>query len=181
VIRWGVELTARYIVVAYVKSVAVNLRNLYWMREIESPDDSIELKLLRPARRDAQALVEIATTRELGIPTFVIGGLLIPVVATVYRLTTGLAFQSWWVAALVGLAGALIGVVISWIVLRGTAMASRRIRLSTRDPLGAVWESVGNCGRPPKDKSRTFAFVAITLTVGAWIVLPTLVGIAIAT
>ena len=180
VVRWGIELTARYLVVSHAKTVAMTLRNLYWMREIESPDDSTELKLLRPARFDAQALVEITKTREVGIPTFVIGGLLIPVVATMYRLATGLAFTTWWIAALVGLAGVLIGLTISWIMLRGTAMASRRIRLSMREPLQAVWDSVGNCGRPPKDHSRAFAVVGITLTVGAWIVLPTLVAIALA-
>lgn len=178
--RWGIQLTARYIVVAYVKTVAMSLRNLYWLREMEAPDGSTELKLLRPARIDAQGLVEITRTRELGVPTFVVGGLLVPVVATGYRLTSGVALERWWVAALVGLLGALIGVAISWTVLRGTAMASRRIRLSVREPLRAVWESIGSCGEPPKDQSRTFAFVAIALTVGAWIVLPTLVAIAIA-
>lgn len=35
--------------------------------------------------------------------------------------------------------------------------------------------------RPPRDRSRTFAGIAITLMVGVWIVLPTLVAIAIAT
>ena len=34
--------------------------------------------LLRTARTDAQALVEITKSREIGVPTFVIGGLLIP-------------------------------------------------------------------------------------------------------
>jgi hypothetical protein len=37
---------------------------------------------------------------------------------------------------------------------------------------------VGNCGTPPKDKSRQFAIVAISLTVGAWIVLPAAVALA---
>jgi hypothetical protein len=79
-----------------------------------------------------------------------------------------------------GLIGTLIGVAISWVVLRGTAMASRRIRLATRDPMRALWTTVGNCGTAPRDQSRTFAVVAISLTVGAWIILPTLVGIALA-
>lgn len=52
-----------------------------------------------------------------------------------------------------GLAGVAIGVGLSWILLHGTAMASRRIRL---------------------------AVVAITLMVGVWIVLPTLVAISLA-
>lgn len=60
-------------------------------------------------------------------------------------------------------------------------MASRRIRLAVHEPLDAVWTSIGSCGRPPRDRSRTFAAVAITLMVGVWIVLPTLVAVAIAT
>jgi hypothetical protein len=66
-------------------------------------------------------------------------------------------------------------------VLRGTALASNRIRLSVREPLRAVWEDIGNCGVPPKDGCRTFAILAIVLTVGVWIVLPTLVALALAT
>ena len=73
------------------------------------------------------------------------------------------------------------GVGLSWIVLRGTALASSRIRLSVREPLRAVWDDVGHCGQPPKDGCRTFAIVAIVLMVGVWIVLPTLVALALAT
>jgi hypothetical protein len=57
-------------------------------------------------------------------------------------------------------------------------MASRRIRISTRAPLEDVWRAVGYCGRPPRDKSRRFAIVAISLTVGAWVVLPAAVALA---
>ena len=43
-----------------------------------------------------------------------------------------------------------------------------------------MWRSVGNCGRPPNDQSRRFAIVAITLTLGVWIVLPLLVTLSLA-
>jgi hypothetical protein len=180
VVRWAIELVARWIVVSYTKSVASNLRNLYWLREMEAPDGSPELKLLRPLRMDAQSLMEIMRSRELGVPTIVIGAIVIPIAATIYRLTTGYAFDSWEIAVVVALVGIAIGVGVSWVILRGTAMASRRIRLSAQKPLEEVWRSVGSCGRPPKDRSRKFAIVAITLTVGVWIILPTIVGIAIA-
>ncbi len=181
VARRMIQLIARYIVVSYVKDVVTTMRNLYWVREMEAPDDSVEFKLLRPARLDAQGLVEIMRSREVGVPSFVFAGLLIPLGATVWRIGSGFTFDRWWVATLVGLAGVAIGVGLSWIVLRGTAMASRRIRLAARDPLDALWGSIGNCGRPPKDQSRSFAFMAIALMVGVWIVLPTLVAIAVAT
>ncbi|HEU0305143.1 MAG TPA: hypothetical protein VFR32_11245 [Gaiellaceae bacterium] len=177
-VRWGIELVARYIVVSYVQTVTTDMRNLYLMREIESPDGSHEMKLLRSARFDAAALVEAVKTRAVGVPTFVIGGLLLPLIASMYRLATGLTFDDWVTATIVGVGGVLVGVAISWFLLRGTALASGRIRLSVREPLRELWKSVGNCGNPPRDHSRRFAIVGITLTIGVWIVVPTLVGLS---
>ena len=174
-VRWGIELVARYIVVSYVQTVTTDMRNLYWFREIEAPDGSHEMKLLRSARFDAAALAEIARGRAFGVPTFVVGALLLPLFASIYRLATGY----------VGRLGHgdhrrrrrrhdrrrhLV------VPARGTAMASSRIRLSVREPLKELWTSVGNCGNPPRDHSRKFAIIGITLTVGVWIVVPTLVG-----
>jgi hypothetical protein len=178
-IRYLVELVARYVVVAHCKNVAMHLRNLYWLREMQAESGSEELRLLRPARFDAQALVEITKGREIGVPTFVIGGLLIPVGLSIWRLASG-TVREWWIALLAGTIGVAIGLVISWIVLRGAALASRRIRLSVTQPLDDLWRSVGNCGSPPKDQSRRFTIVAITLTLGVWIVLPLLVTLSLA-
>ncbi|HET8741036.1 MAG TPA: hypothetical protein VFM41_00310 [Gaiella sp.] len=180
VVRWLVELVARYLVVSYLKTVSTQLRNLYWMRELQSASDSTELKLLRPARFDASALVEIVRSREIGVPSFVLAGLLLPLGASIWRLASGFRFDSWVVALLVGAAGVAIGVGLSWIVLRGAAMASARIRLSVREPLQVVWDDVGACGGPPRDGVRTFAVVAIVAMVGVWIVLPALVALALA-
>lgn len=181
VVRWLVQLVARYLVVSHVKNVVTQMRNLYWAREMEAASNSTELKLLRPARFDAQSLVEIVKSREIGVPSFVLAGILIPLTATLWRLMSGFTFAHWWVALVVGVAGVAVGVALSWIVLRGTALASSRIRLSVRQPLQAVWDDIGHCGTPPKDGCRTFAIVAIVLMVGVWIVLPTLVALALAT
>jgi len=180
VVRWMVELVARYVVVSYLKSVATTMRNLYWMREMEAASDSRELKLLRPARFDATALCEIMRSREIGVPSFVLAGLLLPLGATIWRLMSGFRFDSPVVAVVVGLLGVAIGVGLSWVVLRGCALASARIHLSVREPLQVVWEDIGSCGRPPKPGVRTFAFVAIVLMVAVWIVLPLLVALAFA-
>jgi hypothetical protein len=178
-VRYLVELVARYVVVAHCKNVAVHLRNLYWLREMQSASGSQELELLRPARMDAQALVEITKGREIGVPTFVIGGLLIPAGLSVWRLGSG-TVSEWWIALLTGVIGVAVGLIISWFVLRGAALASRRIRLSVKQPLAELWRSVGHCGSPPRDHSRRFAVVAITLTLGVWIVLPLLVTLSLA-
>ena len=178
-VRYLIELVARYVVVTHCKNVAMNLRNLYWLREMQSEPGSVERELLQPARLDAQALVEIARGREIGVPTFVIGGLLIPAGLSVWRLASG-TVREWWIALLAGAIAALVGLLISWFVLRGAALASRRIRLSVSQPLAELWRSIGSCGTPPKDQSRRFAVVAITLTLGVWIVLPLLVTLSVA-
>lgn len=177
--RYLIELVARYVVVSYCKTVAMHLRNLYWMRELQSESGSRDLELLRPARFDAQALVEIAKGREIGVPTFVIGAVLIPAGLSVWRLASG-TVREWWIALLAGVIGVAVGLLISWIVLRGAALASRRIRLSLRQPLAELWATVGHCGSPPRDHSRRFAITAISLTIGVWIVLPLLVTLSLA-
>jgi hypothetical protein len=179
VVRWLVELVARYIVVSYVKSTVTSMRNLYWVREMEAEDRSPERTMLRRARRDAEGLVVIMQGRELGVPSFVFAGVLIPVAVTIARLASGFSFDRWWVAFLVGLVGVAIGVGMSWILLRGTAMASRRIRHGAHDRIAALWRSIGWCGEPPKDQSRSLAIVGITLMVGVWVVLPALVAISL--
>lgn len=181
VVRFLVELVARYVVVSYAKKVATEVRNLYWLRELEAADRSDEKQLLQRARQDAQGLVEITRSRELGVPTFVLGGLLVPAAVSIWRLASGFTFEHWWVAVIVGGAGITIGLAISWIALRGAALASRRIRLSVAEPLRSLWLTVGACGRPPRDQSRRFTVVAISLTVGVWIVLPLLVTLSLAT
>jgi hypothetical protein len=178
-IRYVVELVARYVVVSHTKTVARDLRNLYWLREMQSESGSDDLELLRPARMDAQALVEITKGREIGVPTFVIGGLLIPAGLSLWRLGTG-TVREWWIALLAGAIGVAVGLLISWLVLRGAALASRRIRLSVKQPLAELWRSIGYCGSPPRDQSRRFAIVAISLTLGVWIVLPLLVSLSLA-
>ena len=107
-VRYLVELVARYVVVSHVKNVAMHMRNLYWLREMQSESGSRELELLRPARMDAQALVEITKSREIGVPTFVIGGLLIPAGLSVWRLASGTT-REWWIALLVGAIGVVVG------------------------------------------------------------------------
>jgi hypothetical protein len=181
VVRFLVELVARYIVVSYLRSAATSLRNLYWLREIESPAGAPEWRLLRRARRDAQALEVVFTRRSIGLPTFVIGGVLVPIGLSVLNLSSRIAVRSWPAAVVAGVVSALIVVGIAWVMLRGAAMASRRIRLAAEQPIEAVWRAVGSCGKPAQDQSRKLATVGIVLSVAAWIVIPVAVGIALAT
>ena len=82
---------------------------------------------------------------------------------------------------MIGIAGMLIALAASWVILRGAALASRRIRLATRGPLNALWGTIGWCGDAPKDSARTFVIVSVGLTLGCWILVPILVAIGLAT
>lgn len=128
-IRWFIQLVARFVVVSYLRQASLEMRNLYWLREMETDATAPERLELRRARDDADALVAIFKRREIGLPSFVIGGLLIPVFATGWRLAEGVAFRNLWVAIATGIVTVLVVVGGSWVILRGAAMASRRIRL----------------------------------------------------
>ena len=82
---------------------------------------------------------------------------------------------------MIGVAGMLVALGASWIILRGTALASRRIRLATSAPARALWDAIGWCGSPPRDQTKTFLVVSLGLTIGAWIIVPILVAIALTT
>lgn len=84
------------------------------------------------------------------------------------------------IAAAIGLAGMLLALGASWLILRGAALASRRIRLATRGPLQALWNTIGWCGNPPKAQTRTFVLISVGLTLGCWIIIPVIIGIGLA-
>ena len=179
VVPWLVQLVVRYVVVDYLRAVAKELRNLYWLREMAADEASLERNLLRAAREDADGLMTVFKRRQLGLPSFVIGGLLLPLFATGWRLAQGVATTTWWsatAATLLAIVGALAA---SAIVLRGAATARHRIALCADTALDDLWQTVGSCGKGPRDDSYKFAAVAITLMVCAWIVVPAVVGIAV--
>jgi hypothetical protein len=61
---------------------------------------------------------------------------------------------------------------LAWAALFSAAVARRRIRLSTDQPIAALYDAIGAAGRPPKDQSTNFALLAIALLILAGIVVP---------
>jgi hypothetical protein len=157
------------------------MRNMYWLRAIQSPVGANERILLRRARVESEGLMVVFKRRELGLPSFVVGGILIPVVLALVRLIQGLSLSEWWASVLVAVVGALVVLLVSAVALRGAAMASRRIRLATQAPLYALWDVVGGAGKPPHDQSRKFAVVAIVVTTLTWFVVPAAIAFVVLT
>jgi hypothetical protein len=176
-----VELVARYVVVSHLRRVSTEVRNLYWLRTMQAAAGTDERSLLYRARTEAEGLVVVFKRREIGLPSFVIGGVLLPIVLALTRVIQGLDLGSWWVATLTLVAGGVVVWLISTVVLRGAAMASRRIRLATNAPLTALWAVIGSSGSPPRDQSRKFAVIAIVLTTLAWVVAPAAIAAVVLT
>jgi hypothetical protein len=177
--RFVVELVARYVVVSHLRRVSTEMRNLYWLRTMQAPAGTDARSLFYRARTEAEGLMVVFKRREIGLPSFVIGGVLIPIMLALVRIIQGLDLGSWWVATVTLVAGGLIVWLISTVILRGAAMASRRIRLATTAPLAALWDVVGSAGWPPRDQSRKFAIIAIVLTTLAWVVVPAAIAVAV--
>jgi hypothetical protein len=177
--RWGVQLIARYLVVSHIREVATTMRNLYALREIQALPGSPERRELRRARMDGERMVEALKRNTVGVPTFLVGGAAVSIFASVGR-ASGLLSDERWALGL-GVVGTVIALVASWMILRAAALASRRIRLATEVAAGELWASIGWCGRPPKGQTRTFAVVGLVLTIGAWVIVPILIGVAAVT
>src|SRR4029453_7645460 len=120
VVQWGVRLVARYLVVSYIRNLVKQIRNLYVMREIQSVIGTRERLALTRARSDAEQMLEALKTNEVAVPTFLIGGALIPVVAALGRANGLLDSTAWATAFAVG--GVVVALVASWFILRGAAL-----------------------------------------------------------
>ncbi|MFN8111152.1 MAG: hypothetical protein U0Y82_15130 [Thermoleophilia bacterium] len=177
--RYLIELVARYVLVSFVQQVATDLRNLYRVREAQSPLRTREHMVLRRARRDAEDLRQVFQGRTIGVPTFLVGGALIPVLASMANVVTAvnpnITDPRFLVTVVIGL---LVTAFISWVVLRGAALAHRRIQIATRVPLERLWQTIGTAGKPPRDDGSTLATLAIVVTAVAWLVFPAIILLA---
>mgnify|MGYP006223622261 CR=1 FL=1 len=70
----------------------------------------------------------------------------------------------------------LLFVALSWLLLRGAAIAGHPVQLIMRQPLATLWETLVRAGDPPEDDSVLFATIAFVLTTLVWFALPALIG-----
>jgi hypothetical protein len=102
----------------------------------------------------------------------VVGGLALPVVASLSQYVGAINFtnRSLLMAFIAVLF--LLFLSLSTVLLRGAAVARHRSRLIMRQPLAALWETVGHAGDPPEDDSVLIATGAVILAALVWFVLP---------
>jgi hypothetical protein len=169
---FSVQFVTRFIVRSYQGEVIDAMRNLYARRLAWSaPGDSSRLLLLR-ARNDAERVTAAYKRNPIGLPTFLVGGAVVSFAAQLIRRLVDVVVGSQIAAAVAVAAVFVLFGCASWVILRGAAVARRRIRLTTERPLDALWETIGRCGKPPDDRSRLFATYGILLTALGWLIVP---------
>ena len=177
--EWAVEFVAQYVVRSYVSDAVRNLARLYARRESQSEPESKERRVLTRARIQADRLALGFRGGASGLPTVLIGGAAIPVLASLARQFGAVKPGA---AVLLGGGGVLfvLFAVLAFVLLQGAGLARRRVTVVGRQPMEALYETIGHCGRPPEDDADTIALVAIGLTAITWFVLP-VVLVALAT
>lgn len=168
-----VQQIATFIVRSHQGTVADKMLDLYGRREANAAEADPARYMLMRARMQMERLRPGFKRNALGVPLFVVGG---AVFSTLLSL-----IQRAIVSASSGTLGRVIATVViglimlgvGWVILREAAVARRRIHLSLDGPIEALWQTIGRCGQPPKDPSRTFAVIAVVLVLLPWVLIPT--------
>jgi hypothetical protein len=171
----AVEFVARFIVRSHTKGVVESLGRLYAQREAQAEPGSPERRMLARARIDVARLEPRMSGGGIGAPLLLAAGAAVPALASLGQQLGAIDFNARWV--LVGVAVPLVlFVLLAWLLLRGAAVARHRSQLVMRQPMAALWETLGRAGEPPEDDSVLFATIAILLTALVWFALPALVA-----
>ncbi len=177
VAAYVVQMMTRYIVKGYQNRLITAIRRQYERREANSAWGTAEHSMLRRARLDAARVEPGYKGNPLGLPTFQLGGAVLSSLVSGLRALVDWAFKG---GGAIIVFTAVVGVVflgLAWCALHSAGVARRRIRLSTEQPMKALWETVGAAGNPPRDNSYDFAVYSIVLLVLAWILVPTALAV----
>jgi hypothetical protein len=170
--EWAVQLFIQFIVRNFQQAVIDRIRHLYSRREASAVWGSPEHHMLRRARIDAERVAPGLKGRTLGLPTFLLGGAFISTIVGGLQSLGKAVLKYKHTLVIASIVMFIVFAAASWAVLQAAAIARRRIQLTLDKPLAALFETIGACGKPPKDDSITFALYAIVLTGIGWLILP---------
>ena len=173
VVEYVVQQMTRWIVKGHQNTLVTRIRKMYERREANSEWGSPEHHMLRRARIDAARVEPGYKGNPLGLPTFLLGGAILSTIASGVQALVEMAIDAGTAPKIIlfSVLFVLFGF-LAWASLYSAGVARRRIRLSTDQPMKALWETVGAAGNPPKDGSYDFAVYAIVLLVLAWVLVP---------
>ncbi len=172
VAQWIVQQLTRWIVKGYVNDLVSKIRALYERREANSIWGSPAHIMLRRARINAVQVEQGFTGNPIGVPAFLLGGAFVSSILSAVVNVVAQALENSALAVVVGVAIVLLLLALSWAAIYSAAVARRRIRLTTDQPIEALFDTIGAAGDPPRDRSYDFAVIAIVLMVLAVVVIP---------
>ena len=173
----AVQFVARTIVRGHVSNVVHALSRLYARRESQSQTASAERRMLARARIQADRLALGYKGGSLPLPTVLIGGAAVPVLASIARQFGAVKGQGPALVVPLGVILAVVFAALAWVLLQGAGLAHRRIKVTLDPSLAALYETIGHCGNPPRDDSAAIAAAAIALTALAWFGVPIAIAI----
>lgn len=159
------QIITQFIVRSYLSKAIDEMRWLYTRREAAAIPGDPHLPLLTRARRDVERLTPGFKRNPLALPTFLFGGAILSSLLGAITSLVQQAVESTVVLIVAAIVAAAVMAIASWVIVLGTAVARRRINLTTRQPMDALWETVGRAGHAPTDHSRVFAVIALILTI----------------
>lgn len=167
-----VQLFITFIVRSHQKRLVKQLRQLYALREANSPVGSDDYQLLATARIQVDAITPDLNKSSLPLPAFLVGGAAISGTASFIgrSLTTDLGRFGFAAGFLI------IGLGLFWCVLKAAGIARSRARIALDGSFKALYEVIGDAGEPPKDQAKMFAVIASLLLLAIWIVVPGVLG-----
>src|SRR4051794_16062932 len=118
-----VQLVTRFLVRNYEADVSDAIRNLYTRRlSWYALDDPLRMQMVR-ARLDAERVATTYKGNPIGVPTFLLGGAVISGVASGFRIVADAAVGSRLAAGMAVAAAFIVLGALSWMILRGAAVA----------------------------------------------------------
>jgi hypothetical protein len=180
VAAYVVQIMTRYIVKGYQNRLITSIRRLYERREANAAWGTPEHSMLRRARLDATRVEPGYKGNPLGLPTFLLGGAVLSSIVSGLQALVHWAFKGGGGIIVFTAVAGVVFLGLAWCALRSAGVARRRIRLSTEQPMKALWETIGAAGNPPRDNSFDFAVYSIVLLVLAWILVPIALAVFLA-
>lgn len=167
-----VKLMTRWIVKDHQNKVITAVRRLYERREASAEWGTPDHRMLRQARIDVARVEAGYKGNPLGLPTFLLGGAALSSIVSALQRLLDWAFKPGVEIIVFAVSAGMVFVGLAWAALYSAGVARQRIRLSTEQPMKALWETIGAAGNPPRDGSYNFAVYAIVFLALAWILVP---------
>jgi hypothetical protein len=179
VAQYFVQLVTRYIVRDYIQNVVKSIENLYLRRWTSTPKNTPEAFMLRRAWFQVEKVSPNYEGKSLGLPTAVAGGAFASSLTGLFSKVGGHSAQNRWIfLALAVIVYALL-FALGYGVIKGAAIARRRIKMALDQPLHNLWTVVGAAGNPPKDQSATLAMWALIVMGITAVVVPVVASVII--